>query len=116
MPATPELNPSRPHFNWLRALRYAARRGVVISHDLRIAWRIAARAWPTCACGQLCKALPRHNDGEPTDTRLSTLGCRFYADVTMGNWKAAILTFQAIESRSQDMLLAQAKLVRSKKK
>lgn len=33
--------------------------------------------WVTCACGNLCAALPRTPDGEPLDCELAKLGCEF---------------------------------------
>lgn len=37
----------------------------------------AASEWPTCACGNLCKGLPRKEDGTPVDQILFRRGVRF---------------------------------------
>lgn len=36
-----------------------------------------AGEWVTCACGNLCAALPRDADGEPLDCELAELGYEF---------------------------------------
>lgn len=36
-----------------------------------------SNSWVTCACGNLCKSIPRWNNGEPRDDRLSKLGHKF---------------------------------------
>jgi hypothetical protein len=42
---------------------------------------VKASCWVTCACGTLCSALPRYQDGEPKDQKLGQLGQRFHDDV-----------------------------------
>jgi len=37
----------------------------------------AAEDWVTCACGNLCKDIPRDEDGAPIDKKLWNLGCDF---------------------------------------
>lgn len=37
-----------------------------------------AHEWPTCACGQLCKRLPRSEKGVPLDDITYELGVSFY--------------------------------------
>ena len=37
-----------------------------------------AGEWVTCACGNLCAALPRNPNGEPLDYELADLGNKFY--------------------------------------
>lgn len=34
--------------------------------------------WVTCACGNQCNIIPRHNLGEPSDILLASLGRSFY--------------------------------------
>lgn len=73
-------------------------------------WRKAtslAREWPTCACGNQCAIIPRHNIGfisigEPTDEKLSKLGREegFYGAIKNRNIKAAKSFLQKIEKRS----------------
>lgn len=36
-----------------------------------------AGEWVTCACGNLCNALPRHPNGAPLDRELELLGYEF---------------------------------------
>jgi len=54
--------------------------------------------WVTCAVGNQCAALPRHDYGEPKDPRLAELGERFYQDVTKRRLLSARATLEAIES------------------
>ena len=37
--------------------------------------------WVTCACGNLCDALPRRDDGEPLDADLADLGWEFHSTI-----------------------------------
>lgn len=96
------FNPLHPKFNWLRALRHA------IKHEPNplewtSLWR-AAKEWPTCACGQLCKALPQCYDGSPKDDVLCELGNNFNLEVRNCRWLKAIDIFRKIEARTSELL------------
>ena len=39
--------------------------------------REAAGDWVTCACGNLCDAIPRNPDGEPENISLASMGVYF---------------------------------------
>jgi hypothetical protein len=55
-----------------------------ISYDALVKAENLASNWVTCACGQLCKALPRgtsNNPDEPKDPKLSELGYKFYDEI-----------------------------------
>jgi len=65
-----------------------------------------ASDWPTCACGNLCDAIPRR-DGqlhEPADLRLRGLGSSFYYAVESEDWNQATDLLQKIEARSVELL------------
>lgn len=63
-----------------------------------------ASSWPTCACGQLCKNLPRTEDKVPIDIELGVLGGRFASLVRDLQWKEALKCFNQIEARSSKLL------------
>ena len=63
--------------------------------------------WPTCACGQLCKKLPREKDGEPKDRVLYRLGMGFVDEIIHKDWKQALKIFKKIERRSALLLKEQ---------
>jgi len=81
-----------------------------------------AKQWPTCACGELCKDLPKYCGGDsslekvaPADKRLRDLGSTFFNHVA-GMQKArhndtferrrasAIEIFHKIEARTAELL------------
>ena len=63
-----------------------------------------AGRWTTCACGNLCAALPRKKDGSPEDRRLSMLGILFYSHIENRHWALARRTLVRIEERSTYLL------------
>lgn len=71
-------NPFDENFNWFLFLDQPVED--ISLYALTKAEMLASN-WVTCACGQLCKALPRgtHNStDEPKDPELSKLGYKFY--------------------------------------
>lgn len=56
-------------FDWNKALDREH-----ISGEQWIEMEMKAEQWVTCACGNQCDAIPRHEFGEPLDAALSTLG------------------------------------------
>lgn len=90
-------------FNWLALLKDLAA-GMPLSE---VEWqqikRMAA-AWPTCACGQLCAALPRNRQGAPRDDILIQLGGAFCGQICTAEWTSALKLFHMIEARTSELL------------
>lgn len=63
-----------------------------------------AGEWKTCACGELCKKLPRYNDNTPKDSALKRLGFAFYLKIQRPQWRKALATFAKIEARASYLL------------
>ncbi len=67
-----------------------------------------SRNWPTCACGELCRALPRAKTASgsdaPADMPLQFLGQHFYACVNRALYFKALDIFRRIESRTTFLL------------
>lgn len=104
--------PEQPEsFNWLAFLKDLAAGRKPTSKE-RVALNIWAGRWPTCACGQLCKSIPRSNlDGSPQDLHLKRLGLAFYHRIEIGNWTGAITAFREIEARTEQLLDQQEKQI-----
>lgn len=64
----------------------------------------AAANWVTCACGNICAAIPRNDHGEPMDDELRGLGASFYNRVKHRQWQRASEVLDAIEERSIEVL------------
>lgn len=64
--------------------------------------RLITRAseWPTCACGQLCKALPRNKDKSPISDGLRFLGTSFYDNIHLRQWDVAKEIMDRIEEET----------------
>ena len=93
-----------PEFNW-----YTEIDKVILNEPDGAEWNKLAdmsKDWVTCACGQLCKRLPRDVDGEPIDIELSDLGVNFHDFIWRSDWRSARSTLDQIESRTS-FLLAQ---------
>jgi len=92
--------------NWLTTLaKLAVSKSITILKYQRLL--DLASKWPTCACGQLCKKLPRDEDGKPEDTLLSALGHDFVNNISRKEWVKALKTFKKIERRSTLLLKKQ---------
>lgn len=63
-----------------------------------------AGSWVTCACGQLCKSLPRGEIGQPEDVHLLRLGGEFNYRIKNLNWLGARSTLDKIEDRTAHLL------------
>lgn len=109
----------KKEFNWLTALNERlslVRKGLVSKYPDDTDNALAHRAgeWPTCACGELCKALPRHSGrgvfakSTPVDATLARYGSDFYFCVRRRQWGWAIKLFLKIEARTT-LLLKKAK-------
>ncbi len=71
-------NPFSENFNWFLFLEKHPKD--INLKEMEQAEKLASK-WVTCACGQLCKALPRgtsNSFNEPKDPELSRLGYKFY--------------------------------------
>lgn len=92
------------NFDWFETLQHL-NSGEKISDYDNCTLMVLAREWPTCACGQLCKALPRQElTNAPLDNVLRQLGTEFYIAVCHGRWVTAINIFQEIEKRTAELL------------
>lgn len=114
----PTIDPESESFDWFAFLaRFdetnPARRAAAYARSMR---------WTTCACGQLCSALPRHAaTKQPRDVRLATLGVEFNLliyDLVMSNDRrirtmslgAARQVLREIEKRTTILLKINDKL------
>lgn len=61
--------------------------------------------WPTCACGNLCAALPRNDIHVPKDNKLCEYGIQFCEKIEDGHWEEAKQILQKIEARSTELLI-----------
>lgn len=99
------MNPIRfdDSFNWLAVLKDLVH-GMPLpkAHHARL--MSLARQWPSCACGQVCKSIPKHIDGYPDDVVLLQRGRFFYEFVAKQDWEGALQTFHHIEERTQFLL------------
>ena len=75
----PQIDPASPAFNWFTALESLKPNDSI---EYRIALSNKASVWVTCACGQLCQALPRYDGGAPKDQMLFSLGHTFYCYIS----------------------------------
>lgn len=66
-----------------------------------------AASWVTCACGQLCKDLPRGIDSAPEDVHLETLGMDFMSFIRHEKINEAKETLDRIEQRAVELLKQQ---------
>lgn len=109
-----EVN-NRDKFDWREFLQ----RERYTTVELKTAGKLA-NSWVTCACGNLCEALPRWPGGTPEDQQLARLGNEFAAAVeglarfhdlggpTIGAQRLARDVLDKIEARSAELLQAQA--------
>lgn len=93
--------------NWIIELKKAIEKEPTMTQMKRLLAQ--AGRWPTCACGELCKRLPRDKDKCPKDNRLRTLGQDFCLAVMCRGWPAALVTFREIEARTAELLAEQGK-------
>lgn len=98
-------NPYTPpdSFDWLEMLEELDNGKSIYEYE-KSNLEAMAGMWPTCACGQLCKVLPRTGIGAPVDQLLGQLGINFFQLVKAENWHAALFTFKKIEARTAKLL------------
>lgn len=63
-----------------------------------------AGPWTTCACGQMCKLIPRDSSKAPLDQKLRELGGQFARLMTEGSYREARNTLDKIEKRTTQLL------------
>lgn len=91
-------------FNWLAVLKDLAA-GMPLDYADHDQLMFRAMNWPTCACGQLCQALPRYSSSKrPTDEETACLGVEFAQYIVERRWKGAITCFHEIEKRTDALL------------
>lgn len=90
--------------NWLEFLDRAIADPSSVTKEEHEKAKELAGEWPTCACGQLCKSLPRWATGEPSDRYLSNTGLSFMYFVDEGEWASAKEVFLKIEARTAVLL------------
>lgn len=90
-------------FNWLAVLKDLAD-GMPLEEASFVLLLNKASGWPTCACGQLCRNLPRDGIGRPDDECLASYGADFYKMVQDKEWRKAITLFHLIEQRTDQLL------------
>ena len=80
-----------------------------VKNDFHEQATVKSGNWVTCACGQLCKDLPRESDkdNEPKDMDLTTLGVYFHGNILNKDWLNAKITLNDIEKRTQFLLNTQ---------
>ncbi len=91
-------------FDWLKMLRSIIAGKVTVGPYLSAELRQLAMDWPTCACGQLCKVLPRLEGGAPEDYRLADWGSEFAGAISGHQWQRALELFEKIEKRTTLLL------------
>jgi hypothetical protein len=89
-------------FDWFNVLEGLAN-GERIGQQTYSTLKEMAANWPSCACGQLCKKLPRVHD-VPKDEKLRELGTEFAGFVEGRKWVQALHCFNQIEGRTAELL------------
>ena len=88
----------RKKFNWYEVIaKTLVKEPTELQHNRLIT---KASEWPTCACGQLCKALPRNKDKMPDSMGLRFLGGDFYHAVHRKEWDIAKRIMDRIEEET----------------
>lgn len=75
----------------------------ITEEEWKEAFNLAAN-WVTCACGNLCDAIPRDKYDFPKDQILIELGVEFAGDICDKDISSAKITLQRIEERSAQVL------------
>lgn len=88
--------------DWFKTIVDARDNG--ISREAHTQLTRAAQMWTTCACGNQCSVLPRHESGRPLDMKIASLGCDFAACIEESDWEHALKTLEQIEHRAQVLI------------
>lgn len=70
-------------------------------------WSVAtakSSIWVTCACGSLCKQIPRTINGRPVDRLLTQLGLDFFKYITEKDIINSKKTLIQLEKRSIELI------------
>ena len=90
-----------PEFNWFMELDKAIKAEPSFTRCKYLSDR--AKSWVTCACGELCKKLPRRR-GSPEDPFLYNYGTEFNYAIKQRDWNYAKLVLEQIEKRTIELL------------
>lgn len=93
---------SEPEFNWYTELDKAINEEPTEEKYLYLFKR--SGDWVTCACGELCKALPKDRNGQPEDLQLYKMGVDFTNCILAKHWHQALGTLNQIEARTAKLL------------
>ena len=85
-------------FNWYTELENAIKEEPTEEKHLELL-RLSDK-WVTCACGQLCKNLPRNGNGQPRDEELFNYGIMFSYSISERYWFSALAILNLIEKRT----------------
>lgn len=103
-----KVDPYHPDFDWFAFLNQDMK---LVSEDHLEEANALADNWVTCACGQLCEALPRGSGNCPEDEKLYELGMDFahtMSEVLHGQSNIArdeaVEILKAIEARTTLLL------------
>jgi hypothetical protein len=108
-----KVDPYHPDFDWFAFLNQNIE---LVSEDYFDEANSLANNWVTCACGQLCKVLPRGSGNCPADDELYDLGMDFAHEIENlrdtrqdEDRLTALETLNKIEARTT-LLLQQMKI------
>lgn len=99
-----KLTVEKTYTDWLALLGDLAKGTLTLDSEQEEKLAEAASDWPSCACGQLCSALPRNSEGAPKDLELYALGLDFNDAIGDGDYSYALTVFKTIERRSTRLL------------
>lgn len=86
-------------FNWYEFLNQTT----ITDEEWEDAHKLS-KSWVTCACGNLCDAIPRDVAGCPKDSDLFSLGCEFNDAIYVRDKDLALHRLDQIEKRSAEIL------------
>jgi hypothetical protein len=102
-------NPFDKDFNWFLFFEQPVED---ISYYALVEAKKLASNWVTCACGQLCKTLPRgtvNSPDEPKDEELSELGYRFHNEIEEAwyrmEYRSALVSRKVYLANAKDILV-----------
>lgn len=93
----------------LAKLAKAKREGFKYYWNMYLNARDAAGNWPLCACGSLCRNIPRNHDNSPIDGTLLIHGGRFFSAVYTERFILAEEAMERIETRAAEILTVSGK-------
>ncbi|QMV49831.1 MAG: hypothetical protein [Cryophage ML09] len=93
---------SNTEFNWFTELDNAIKAEPTDDKFFDLERR--ASSWVTCACGELCKALPKGRNGQPENSYLYASGAEFTDAVHNKDWFYATIILERIEKKTIELL------------